>query len=159
MLGPRGPRLPRLPVRHWVVECLYVNERWYKTVAYCLGENYARRMTNCYTCVWAATICPRNFLKYFSLLFAFTRRQMRVILQATQKLQTKFPDDPNIILGDFSSVRHMPIRNNNILVLCYGYFKGAYKSPPTPVMGTADNNCIALMPVYRTALWRGKVLT
>ncbi len=52
-----------------------------------------------------------------------------------------------------------PTRNGKILDQCYGSIKGAYKSVPLPPMGSADHNCVHLIPAYRTCLQRGKVDT
>lgn len=51
-----------------------------------------------------------------------------------------------------------PTRHNRTLDSCYGSIKGAYKSLPLPPLGGADHNCIQPVPLYRTALRRGKIL-
>ncbi len=87
------------------------------------------------------------------------------------RLQAMSPDAPNIILGDFNnctlskSLRNFyqyvtcPTRYNKTLDLCFGSVKGAYKSLPLPPLSTTDHKCVHLIPVYRTALRRGKVVT
>jgi len=94
-----------------------------------------------------------------------------MILHTVQKLQSLSPDAPNIILGDFNHCSlnknlkgfykyiSCPTRQGKILDQCYGSITGAYKSIPLPPLGTADHNCVHLIPVYRTCLQRGKVLT
>lgn len=84
----------------------------------------------------------------------------------THRLQSLSPDAPNIILGDFNnctlskSLRNFyqyvtcPTRYNKTLDLCFRSVKGLYKSIPLPPL----SNCVHLIPVYRTALQRGKVI-
>lgn len=42
---------------------------------------------------------------------------------------------------------------------CYGTVKGAYKSVPLPALGSADHNCVLLLPTYKSVLKREKIQT
>lgn len=94
-----------------------------------------------------------------------------VISDVVQKLQSLSPDAPNFILGDFNHVTlkktlrdfyqyvTCPTRRGKTLDLCYGTIKDAYKSMPLPPLGSADHNCIQLLPTYCTVLRRENMQT
>ncbi len=46
---------------------------------------------------------------------------------------------------------------NTTLDMCYGSVKVAYKSLALPPLGSADHNCVFLLPIYKTVLRREKV--
>ncbi len=86
-----------------------------------------------------------------------------------QKLQSIAPEAPSFILGDFNHVSlkkvlshyHQyvtcPTRRNKTLDVCYGSVKNAYKSLAIPSLGSADHNCVFLLPIYKTVLRIEKV--
>lgn len=93
------------------------------------------------------------------------------IFEVVQKLQSISPEAPSLLLGDFNHVSlkktlphyyqyvTCPTRRNKALDLCYGTVKDAFKSLPLPPLGSADHNCVFLLPTYRTVLRREKVQT
>lgn len=78
---------------------------------------------------------------------------------------------PNFILGDFNHVSlektltnfyqyvSCPTRRGKTLDLCYGSIKNAFKSLPLPPLGSADLNCVYLLPTHKTVLKREKIQT
>lgn len=93
------------------------------------------------------------------------------IFEVVQKLQSISPEAPSLLLGDFNHVSlkktlphyyqyvTCPTRRNKTLDLCYGTVKDTFKSLPLPPLGSADHNCVFLLPTYRTVLRREKVQT
>lgn len=154
--------------------CLYINERWCK--------NFIVRASVCTKDIelLSVSMCPPYLPREFPQIFvtvvyihpkANESSASELILQTVQKLQSLSPDAPNVILGDFNHYSlnkilkgfykyiSCPTRYGKTLDQCYGLIKGAYKSIPLPPLGTADHNCVHLIPAYRTCLQRGKVLT
>lgn len=93
------------------------------------------------------------------------------IFDVVQKLQSMSPEAPHFILGDFNHVSlkkslknfyqyvTCTTRKDKTLDLCYGTVKGAYKTLRLPPLGSADHNCVLLLPAYKTALKSGKIQT
>lgn len=152
--------------------CLYVNKRWCKSVI--VREKFCTADVELLSVSLQPHYLPREFPQLFVTLVYIHPRvnesNAYELHQVTQRLQTISPDAPNIILGDmnhctltktlrdFHQYVTCPTRHNKILDLCYGTVKGAYKSIPLPPLGSSDHNCVHLIPAYRTALKRGKVL-
>lgn len=88
-----------------------------------------------------------------------------------QKLQAVSPDAPNFIMGDFNHVCLKKVlknyyqyvtcftRRDKILDRCYGSVRDAYNSVPLPPLGSADHNCVYLLPSYKTVLKRENTRT
>lgn len=99
------------------------------------------------------------------------KNALDLISQCVHKLQSISPDAPNFVLGDLNhcsldkTLRNFyqyvscPTRKNKILDKSYGSIKNAYNSIAFPPLGTADHNCVYLVPSYKTCLQRGKVTT
>ena len=62
-------------------------------------------------------------------------------------------------LPNFYQYVSCPTRRDKILDLCYGSIKNAYKSVSLPPLGSADHNCVHLLPIYKTALKKERVQT
>lgn len=118
---------------------------------------------------------PREFPQIFVVIVYIHPRAneeaSESILQVTQKLQSVSPDAPIFVLGDFNHCslkkthknfyRYVtcPTRHNKTLNMCYGSVKGAFRSLPLSPLGGADHNCVHLIPGYRSALRRRKIIT
>lgn len=154
--------------------CLYVNERWCKTII--IREKVCTKHIELLSVSLRPHYLPREFPQIFVTvvyihLRANEEEASESILKVTQKLQSLSPDAPVFVLGDFNhcSLKRThknfyqyvtcPTRHNKILDLCYGSVKGAFKSLPLPPLGGADHNCVQLMTAYRSALRRGKIIT
>lgn len=59
-------------------------------------------------------------------------------------------------LPNFYQYITCPTRQYKTLDLCYGNIKGAYKSVPLSALGSADHNCVQLLPIYRPLFKREK---
>ncbi len=86
-----------------------------------------------------------------------------ILLKVSQKLQSKSPNAPILMPGDFNHCSLKQVlrnvyqyitraaRHGKILDMCYGSVKGAYKSLPLPPLGGADHTvcssslCTALL--------------
>ncbi|KAK0150901.1 hypothetical protein N1851_007984 [Merluccius polli] len=133
--------------------CLYINEHWCKTTL--VREKLCTKDIELLSVSMRPFYLPREFPQIF----------VTIVYEALS------PDAPNLILGDFNHCSlnktlkcfykyvSCPTRNGKILDQCYGSIKGAYKSVPLPPLGSADHNCVHLIPAYRTCLQRGKVET
>ncbi len=92
----------------------------------------------------------------------------KIVSDVVQELQSISPDAPNFVLGDFKHISlkktltnfyqyvTCPTRRDKTLDLCYGSIKDAFKSLPLPALGSADHNCVQLLPTYKTVLKREK---
>lgn len=90
----------------------------------------------------------------------------KTVSEVVHKLQCVCPDAPMSMLGDFNHVslkKTLPnmyqyvtcsTTRDKTLDLCYGSVKDAYKSLPLPAMGCVVNNCVYLLPIYKTVLKR-----
>lgn len=154
--------------------CLYINERWCKTVV--VRESLCTKDVELLSLSVRPMYLPREFPQIF-VTVAYIHPKANetmatdLIFQTVQKVQSISPDAPNFILGDFNhcsldkTLRNFdqyvlcPTRKDKILDKCYGSIKKAYKSIPLPPLGSADHNCVHLIPSYRTCLQRGKVTT
>lgn len=154
--------------------CLYINERWCKTTL--VRERLCTKDIELLSVSMRPFYLPREFLQIFGTVVyihpkANESTALELICSTVQKLQAVSPDAPNLILGDFNHCSldkilkyfykyvSCPTRNGKILDQCYGSIKGAYKSVPLPPLGSADHNCVHLIPANRTCLQRGKVDT
>lgn len=154
--------------------CLYVNERWSKTTL--VREKLCTKDIELLSVSMRPFYLPREFPQIFVTIVyihpkANENAALELIHNTFQKLQAVSPDAPNLILGDFNHCSLDKIlkcfykyvscetRKGKILDQCYGSIKGAYKSVPLPPLGSADHNCVHLIPVYRTCLQRAKVET
>ncbi|XP_049908650.1 uncharacterized protein nek6 isoform X1 [Epinephelus moara] len=154
--------------------CLYVNQRWCKNVL--VRERLCTKGVELLAVSLRPPYLPLEFPQLF-VVVAYVHPRANVdkasesILMVTQKLQSKSPDAPLFVLGDFNHcslgkvLKNLyqyvtcPTSHSKILDMCYGSVKGAYKSLPLPPLGGADHNCVHLILVYRTVLRREKVLT
>lgn len=151
--------------------CLYINERWCKTTL--VREKLCTKDIELLSVSMRPFYLPREFPQIFVTVVyihpkANESTALELIYSTVQKLQAVSPDAPNLILGDFNHCKLEKIlkcfykyvscstRNGKILDQCYGSIKGAYKSVPLPPLGSADHNCVYLIPAYRTCLQRGK---
>ena len=154
--------------------CLYINERWCKNVI--VRERFCTADLELLSVSLRPQYLPREFPQLFVTLVYIHPRANKSnacerIHQVTQRLQSISPDAPNIVLGDmnhctlsdtlrdFYQYVTCPTRDKNILDLCYGNIKDAYKSISLHPLGSSDHNCVHLIPVYRTVLKREKVQT
>ena len=152
--------------------CLYINERWCKNVI--VRERLCTADVELLSVSLRPLYLPREFPQLFVTLVyihpkANKTNACELIHQVTQRLQTISPEAPNIVLGDvnqctlsdtlrdFHQYVTCPTRGKNILDMCYGNIKDAYKSTSLHPLGLSDHNCVLLIPVYRTALKREKV--
>lgn len=81
-------------------------------------------------------------------------------LYMTSYRDCRGPEAPNFILGDYNHVFlektltnsfqyvSCPSRCGKMLDLCYGSIKNAFKSLSLPPLGSADHNCLYLLPTY-----------
>lgn len=154
--------------------CLYVNQRWCKNVL--VRERLCTKGVELLSVSLHPPYLPLEFPQLFVVVaYVHPRangdKASESILMVTQKLQSKSPDAPLFVLGDFNHCSLGKVlknlyqfvtcltRHSKILDMCYGSVKGAYKSLPLPPLGGADHNCVHLILVYRTVLRREKVLT
>ena len=154
--------------------CLYVNERWCNAKSVTVRESLCTPDVELLSVSLRPAYLPREFPQIFVTVVyihpkANEANACEHILRVVQKLQQISPDAPNLVLGDmnhcslkktlrdFYQYVNCPTRFNNILDMCYGNVKDAYKSVPLPPLGFSDHICIHLIPVYRTVLKRGKV--
>lgn len=154
--------------------CAYINERWCKNVI--VRERLCTKDVELLSLSMRPMYLPREFPQIFVTVVyvhpkANEENASELISQSVHKLQSLSPDAPNLVLGDFNhcsldkSLRSFyqyvscPTRKNRILDKCYGSIKNAYKSISFPPLGSADHNCVYLVPSYRTCLQRGKVTT
>ena len=96
------------------------------------------------------------------------RAAAETIASHTQPMQSRYPDAPVFIMGDFNKCRlsdvlpsfhqyvDVPTRNLKTIDLCYGTIDAAYSARAHPALGRADHNVISLTPAYRQALKRSK---
>ena len=154
--------------------CLYINERWCNAKSVTVRERLCTPDVELLSVSLRPGYLPREFPQIFITVVyihpkANEANACEHILRVVQKLQLISPDAPNLILGDmnhcslkktlrdFHQYVTCPTRKNNILDMCFGNVKDAYKSVSLAPLGLSDHNCVHLIPVYRTALKRGKV--
>ncbi|XP_055863995.1 uncharacterized protein LOC106080210 isoform X1 [Biomphalaria glabrata] len=118
---------------------------------------------------------PRDFgVIYIVLVYvpptAKTEVAAAIIADVVHEFQTRSPDAPVVILGDFNKCtlkvdlptfyQHIscPTRENRTLDLCYCNIKGAFTSREKPPLGSSDHKTIQLLPTYRTKLKEGKII-
>lgn len=152
--------------------CVYLNRRYCTSVTVrekiCLPDIELLSVS-----IWPF-YPPREFPQIFLTIVyihpkANTTTACTVISDSTWKLQALSPDAPNFISGDFNHVTlnktlkdfcqyfTCPTRQEKTLALCYGTVKDAYKSMPLPPLGSADHNCVQLLPTYWTILRRERL--
>ncbi len=154
--------------------CVYLN-RWYCS-SVTVRENICLSDIELLSLSLRPFYLPQEFPQIFLTVVcihpkANAAAASSVIFDVVQKLQSVSPDAPNFILGDFNNVslkktlkdfyRYVscPTRRDKTLDICYGSLKDAYKSILLPPLGSADHNCVYLMPTYQTVLKREKVQT
>lgn len=154
--------------------CLYVNKR------YCSSVTVRERLCTPDVELLSVSLRPFYLPREFPQIFITTvyihpkanhGSASSILFDVVQKLQNISPEAPNFILGDFNHVVlkksltnffqyvTCPTRQNKTLDLCYGTVKGAYKSVPLPALGSADHNCVLLLPTYKSVLKREKIQT
>lgn len=148
--------------------CAYINERRCKTVL--VRERLCTQDVELLSLSMRQMYLPQEFPQIF-VTKANEKSASELISQSVHKLQSLSPDAPILVLGDLNHrsldktlrnfYQHIscPTRKNRILDKCSGSIKNAYKSIPLPPLGSADHNCVYLVPLYRTCLQRGKVAT
>lgn len=128
----------------------------------------------------SVSLCPFYLHREFPQLFitivyihpnAHPASTCSIISEVVQKLQAPSPDAPKFIMGDFNHVSlkstlgnlypyvSCPTRQDKILDLCYVLVENAYKSLLLPPLGSADHNCVHLLPICKTVLKRDKTRT
>lgn len=154
--------------------CLYVNERWYRSII--VRERICTADVELLSVALRPFYLPREFSQLFVTLVyihpkANSNNACEIISQVTHSLQMRSPDAPIIILGDmnncslsktlrdFHQYVTCPTRQTKTLDLCYCSVKNAFKSIPLPPLGSSDHNCVHLIPSYQTALQRLKPQT
>ena len=154
--------------------CLYVNKQYCSSVT--VRERICTPDVELLSVSLRPFYLPREFPQVFlTIVYIHPRANATsassTIFDLVQKLQSISPDAPNFILGDFNHVTlkktltnfyqyvSCPTRRDKTLDLCYGSVKEAYKSVPLPPLGSADHNCVHLLPIYKTVLKREKTLT
>ena len=154
--------------------CLYINERWCNTKSVTVRERLCTPDVELLSVSLRPGYLPREFPQIFITVVyihpkANNDNACEQISRVVQKLQSISPDAPNLILGDmnhcplkkilkdFQQYVTCPTRKKNTLDMCFGNIKGAYKSVPLAPLGLSDHNCVHLIPMYRSALKRGKV--
>ncbi len=152
--------------------CLYFNKRYCNSVT--VRECVCTPDVELLSVSLRPFYLPREFPQLFMTVVymhpkANAASAANIIFDVVQKLQSISPDAPNFILGDFNHVSlkktlvnfyqyvSCPTRRGKTLDLCYGSVKDAYKSLPLPALGSADHNCVHLLPTYKTVLRREKV--
>ena len=118
---------------------------------------------------------PREFgIIYIVLVYvpptANTNVTTEGIVDLVHDVQTRSPDAPVVILGDFNKCNlnadlptfyqyvSCPTREKRTLDLCYCNITGAYIAHVKPPIGSSDHQTIHLLPNYLTQLKRGKVI-
>ena len=151
---------------------LYVNQRWCKTVL--VRESLCAPNIELLSISLRPFYLPREIPQIFLTVVyihpkANVAEATATIVKLVHRLQTKSPDAPHFILGDFNACClkkplghyyqyiNCPTRHGKALDLCYGTIKGAYKSYALPPLGSSDHNCVLLAPVYQSTLKRGKI--
>ncbi|GFR74056.1 ReO_6 protein [Elysia marginata] len=98
-----------------------------------------------------------------------SEQAIQQVVDIVSDLQAKSPDSVTIIRGDFNhntlenelplffQYIDCPTRGKNILDLCYGNFKDAYKCKALPGLGKSDHQMMQLTPKYGTVLKKSKV--
>lgn len=155
--------------------CVYINERWCKTVL--VRERLCTKDVELLSLSMHPMYLPREFPQIFVTVVyvhpkANEKSALELISQSVHKLRSLSPDTPILFIGDlnhysldkilrnFYQYVSCPTRKNRILDKCYGSIKNTYKSTPPPALGSADHNCVYLVPwLYRTCLQRGKMAT
>ena len=153
--------------------CIYINER------YCNNYTVIKRMCSPELELLALSIrpfyLPREFgVVYIVLVYvpptANNNVSAEYIAEVVHDLQSKSPDAPVIILGDFNKCRlkddlpsfhqHVtcPTRDTRMLDLCYSNIAGAYIARERSPIGSSDHQTIHLLATYRTILKKGKIL-
>ena len=151
--------------------CLYVNKRYCTSVT--VRENICTPDMELLSVSLRPFYLPREFPQIFITVVYIHPKANNIIASNTvsdvvQGLQNISPEAPNFILGDFNHVSlkkslpnfyqyiTCPTRHYKTLDLCYGNIKGAYKSVPLSALGSADHNCVQLLPIYRPLFKREK---
>ena len=153
--------------------CFYVNKQ------YCSAVTVRERICTSDIELLSVSLRPFYLPREFPQIFltavyihpkANAASASSTIFDVVQKLQSISPDAPNFILGDFNHVSlkktltnfqqfvTCPTRRDKTLDLCYGSVRDAYKSLPLPPLGSADHNCVHLLPKYKTVKKREKEL-
>ncbi|GFR68577.1 endonuclease domain of the non-LTR retrotransposon LINE-1 [Elysia marginata] len=117
---------------------------------------------------------PREFPK-INLLVTYippnvnSEQAIQQVVHTVSDVQAKSPDSVIIITGDFNhntlenelplfyQYIDCPTRGKNILGLCYGNIKDAYKCKALPGLGKSDHQMMQLTPKYSTVLKKSKI--
>ena len=151
--------------------CLYVNERWCKTVM--VREQLCTPDIELLSVSLRPLYLPREFPQLFVTVVyihpkANVNRAAQHICDVTQKLDSLSPDAPKFVLGDFNQCKpkkclptyHQyvtcPTCMDRTIDLCYGSVPNAYRSIAKPPIGDADHNTVHLVPIYKSLLKRAK---
>lgn len=154
--------------------CLYVNKQYCSPVSVTIREQICAPDVELLSVSLRLFYLPCEFPQIFITTVyihpkANASSASRIIYDVIQRLQTISPEAPNFILGDFNHVSlektltnfyqyvSCPTRRGKTLDLFYESTKGAFKSLPLPPLGSADHNCVYLLPTYKTVLKREKV--
>ena len=154
--------------------CIYVNKRYCSSVT--VRESLCSSDVELLSVSLRPFYLPREFPQIFITTVyippkANPSTATSTIFDVVQKLQSMSPEAPHFILGDFNHVSlkkssknfyqyvTCTTRKDKTLDLCYGTVKGAYKSLRLPPLGSADHNCVLLLPAYKTVLKSEKIQT
>ncbi len=150
--------------------CLYVNNRWAKTVM--VREEMCTADIELLTVSIRPFYLPREFQQLFiSVVYIHPKSDVQkatdIISQVVQRYQLRSPDAPHFIMGDFNKCSlegvlnfqqyiDCPTRHQKTLDLCYGSIPDAYRSFSRPPIGCADHNAVSLQPCYKPVLQRAR---
>lgn len=148
--------------------CLYVNNRWAKTVI--VREEMCTADIELLTVSIRPFYLPREFQQLFvSVVYIHPKSDVQkatdIISQVVQQYQLRSPDAPHFIMGDFNKCSlegvlnfqqyiDCPTHHQKTLDLCYGSIPNAYRSFSRPPIGCADHNAVSLQPCYKPVLQR-----
>ena len=147
--------------------CVFVNRMW--------CNNFTLRSSVCCKDIELLSISfrpfylPREFPQVHVILVyippdADKDNATQIIQEKVGELETRSPDAPAIILGDFNHCQLEPTmphyhqfvdvatRGENILDRCYSSIPNAYKALVRPGIGASDHHVIHLLPKYRQRL-------
>ena len=149
--------------------CIYVNDRWCKTV------NVNNQINTHDIELLSLSLRPHYLPREFNIVHivvvyippsAKSDTAKQLLDEHTSSLLLRHPDSPLIIVGDFNHCQ-LPItgldqfvtcktRRNNTLDLCYCNIRNSYKSTQKQPIATSDHNTVHLLPTYISKLKREK---
>lgn len=160
--------------RGWV--CLHVNKQYCSPVSVTIREQICAPDMELLSWSLRPFYLAHEFPQIFITIVyiqpkANAPSTSHTMYDVIQRLLTLSPEAPNFILGDYNHVFlektltnsflyvSCPSRRAKTLDLCYGSIKNAFKSLALPPLGSADHNCLYLLPTYKTVLKRERIQT